>query len=325
MSASSAPSGSRCRPTASRSQFGERIDGLIEGEVRARRRAEVLRGALPVIYTSMAYLAILGGLAVAGVAGEGDLTSLGAVMLVLLRSLTYGQSLQVASGSMFQSLPFLERLDSTWPPTTTPSPVAARRSPGHVGPIEASERLVRVRRGPTPCSTACRSASTRARPSGVIGPSGAGKSTLVQLLLGVRDPTAGPVTVGGVDLREVDRVLVGRSGGVRGPGRLLFTGTVAENIRFFRSAHRRGPAGRGRAGTRARRDRGAAGRFRLAPGRARFAAVRRAAPAAVDRPGARRPPGAADPRRADLGARRQRARRSSVRRSPISTVRRRSW
>ena len=48
-------------------RFAERVDELIEREVRARRRAELLRWALPVIYTSMAYLAILGGLAFRGV------------------------------------------------------------------------------------------------------------------------------------------------------------------------------------------------------------------------------------------------------------------
>ena len=69
---------------------------------------------------------------------------------------------------------------------------------------------------------------------GVIGPSGAGKSTLVQLLLGVRDPTTGSVTVGGVDLTDVDRSWWTRRVAYVAQDALLFTGTVAENIRFLR-------------------------------------------------------------------------------------------
>jgi ATP-binding cassette subfamily B protein len=215
-------------------RFAARVDDLMDGEVQARRRAEMLRSALPVIYTSMAYLAILGGLALAGVAGEGDLSSLGAVMLVLLRSLTYGQQLQVASGTMFQSLPFLERLDVTL--ATYDAAVASGGSlvPSGLAPIEArsvsfsydGDRAVldgvsfRIDAGET---------------IGVIGPSGAGKTTVVQLLLGVRDPTAGSVTVGDVDLRDIDRAWWSDRVAFVAQDALLFTGTVAENIRFFRT------------------------------------------------------------------------------------------
>jgi len=69
---------------------------------------------------------------------------------------------------------------------------------------------------------------------GVIGPSGSGKSTLVQLLLGLRDPSDGVVRVGGVDLREVERSWWTSRVAMVAQDALLFTGTVAENIRFFR-------------------------------------------------------------------------------------------
>jgi ATP-binding cassette subfamily B protein RaxB len=67
----------------------------------------------------------------------------------------------------------------------------------------------------------------------LIGASGCGKTTLVKLLLGLLTPTAGTITIGGVDVHQ------------RGPRRMralmgavmqddqLFAGSVADNISFF--------------------------------------------------------------------------------------------
>lgn len=69
---------------------------------------------------------------------------------------------------------------------------------------------------------------------GVRGRSGAGKSTLLDLLLGLRTPTGGRVTVGGADLAALDRAAwLSRVAWV--PQRpVLFAGTVEENIRLAR-------------------------------------------------------------------------------------------
>jgi ATP-binding cassette subfamily B protein len=69
---------------------------------------------------------------------------------------------------------------------------------------------------------------------GVIGPSGSGKSTLAQLLLGLRAPTTGTMSVDGSDLRDVDRSWWSRRVAFVAQDALLITGTVADNIRFFR-------------------------------------------------------------------------------------------
>lgn len=68
----------------------------------------------------------------------------------------------------------------------------------------------------------------------MIGPSGAGKSTFAQLLLGLRSPTVGSVTVNGVQLTSVDRTWWTRHVAFVPQDPLLLTGTVAENILFLR-------------------------------------------------------------------------------------------
>jgi thiol reductant ABC exporter CydD subunit len=66
----------------------------------------------------------------------------------------------------------------------------------------------------------------------LVGASGAGKSTVAALLLRLADPTAGRVTVGGRDLRELDAARW-RAGVAWVPQRPhLSAGTVADNIRL---------------------------------------------------------------------------------------------
>jgi ATP-binding cassette subfamily B protein len=68
----------------------------------------------------------------------------------------------------------------------------------------------------------------------IIGATGSGKSTLANLLLRFYDVSAGKITVGGADIRQVKQAdLRSRIGYVPQKGQLL-TGTVADNIRYGR-------------------------------------------------------------------------------------------
>lgn len=216
-----------------RDNFTRTIGELVAREAYARRKAINLNGSLAPIYTSLAFGAVLLGLAVAAMVGVGELSAIGAVMLVMLRSLSYGQQLQTASGNLMRSLPFLEVLDATLNRYLSFPATDGRIRLTDVGAIDAhgvsfsyaSER------------PALTDVSFRLEPGeivGVIGPSGAGKSTLVQLLLGVREPTSGSISVGGVNLADVERSSWTNLVSFVAQEPHLITGTVAENIRFFR-------------------------------------------------------------------------------------------
>jgi ATP-binding cassette, subfamily B, bacterial len=68
----------------------------------------------------------------------------------------------------------------------------------------------------------------------LVGPTGAGKSTLAKLIARLYDPTAGSVSLGGVDLRRAtlrslrDRIVVVPQEG------FLFNGTIRDNVRIAR-------------------------------------------------------------------------------------------
>jgi subfamily B ATP-binding cassette protein MsbA len=74
-----------------------------------------------------------------------------------------------------------------------------------------------------------------ARPGQVValvGPSGAGKTTLMNLIPRFYDPTAGQITIDGQDLRQVTLHSLRDQVGIVPQETLLFSDTVAANIRY---------------------------------------------------------------------------------------------
>ena len=65
---------------------------------------------------------------------------------------------------------------------------------------------------------------------GIVGATGAGKTTILNLLLRFRDPTAGRVTVGGVDLRELSVDDLRNHIGLVLQDVHLFPGTILDNL-----------------------------------------------------------------------------------------------
>ena len=66
----------------------------------------------------------------------------------------------------------------------------------------------------------------------IVGHTGAGKTTLTSLMMRFYDVTAGEILLDGVDLRQQDLNLLRRHFAVVLQDPFLFTGTIAENIRF---------------------------------------------------------------------------------------------
>lgn len=218
-----------------RDEFARRIDRLIATYERRSAQSRIAQGTLTPLYTALAFGAIVGGLGLASVFETGELGGVAAVMLVMLRSLSYGQALQSASGTLAGLAPHLEMIDDTirryreHPAELGSVPIE------RVGPIVADD----ISFGYVDDHPVLHDLSFRLEPGevvGVVGPSGGGKSTLVQLLLGLRNPTAGRITVADdVDLRDVDRrSWTDRTAFVAQDANLV-SGSVTDNIAFFRN------------------------------------------------------------------------------------------
>lgn len=204
------------------------------------RKANFTSTVAPAIYQTLALLLLVLAVLAVSLAAAGQVASLSAAVLLLLRGLGYGQQLQSAMQNLANTLPFLDALHAR-----LKSYEAAAEQAGGVrltGPL-VSLRLDHVTYtyggGGGERKSALRDVDlelVRNESLGIVGPSGSGKSTLLQLLLRLRRPTDGRVLVNGNDLWELrEQDWTSRVAFVHQEARLL-SGSVADNIAFYRNA-----------------------------------------------------------------------------------------
>jgi ATP-binding cassette, subfamily B, bacterial len=210
-----------------------RVNRQVETHRRAFQGTRFLGQLVPGLYQGTALFFVVLSLAVVYGIGFSRLTTLGAVVLILLRSLTFGQSLQVSYQTLHEAAPYLETLLEQQRNYEANVVAGGDEPVGRVGEVAFHGVSFAYEPG-HPVLVDLSFAAERGEVIGIVGPSGAGKSTLVQLLLRLREPTSGRVLADGRDLQRLS--LEGwyqRVTFVPQEPR-LFGGTVANNIRFFR-------------------------------------------------------------------------------------------
>lgn len=214
-------------------EMERRVHDLIAVGRDSNRRLILLRGLVPHLYAGLAFLALVGALAIASTADAPNVASLGAVMLVMLRSLSYGQQFQVSAAVISSTEPYLAELDDEIRGYRDAAVVDGGAEVGRVGPLELLDVSFEYVEG-RPVLTGVRATILPGEVVGIIGPSGSGKSTLVQLLLGLRAPTAGDVLAGGRPVSTLARAEWVRKVTFVPQTPRLVRGTIADNIRFLR-------------------------------------------------------------------------------------------
>ena len=185
------------------------------------------------VYQSVAMLLVISGLGIVYALGAGDLASLGAVVLILLRGLSYSQSLQTLYHRLNDLAGDMER-------------TLRSRERYALSPLQSGNAALELL-----TSLTFRNVSFAYREGvdvlqdvsfdirhgetvGIVGPSGAGKSTLVQLLLRLREPTTGSFLMSERAARDIALVEWARRVAYVPQDSRLLSATVAENIRFYR-------------------------------------------------------------------------------------------
>ncbi len=211
-----------------RRRFGDRARIVRDANLRERRVEAVYLP--PLVFLPAAAIATV--LLVGGrEAMAGDLT-LGQIVLfsTLLLQLAWplealGWILNLAQRAMAaasRSFAWLE-IAEPLPEPASPRPLPEGRAPVELQGVRFSYGGEEVLRG----------VDLSLRPGEVVavcGSTGAGKSTLLGLLSRLYDPTAGRVTLGGVDLREARLVDVRHAVGIVTQRPVLFSQTLRENI-----------------------------------------------------------------------------------------------
>ena len=214
-------------------QVEHRVIDEIERHSSLTRNLLFTRALYPAVYSALAFTAVVGALwAVSSINGVA-LNSVGAVMLVMLRSLGYGQALQMHSSSIQSSIPFLWSLDDELDRLRRNQVVDHGEPIGSLGPV-AFESVAFSYESDRPVLHDMTFAVGEREVVGIIGPSGGGKSTLVQLMLALRSPQAGAVTAGGRPVGRLSRAEWARKVTFVPQSAHLVAGTIADNIRFFR-------------------------------------------------------------------------------------------
>ena len=211
----------------------DRIGTLTSTAGRLFYQTQFVNRLVPTLFQSLVYLTVVAGLGILYASGSGDVASLGAVILIMVRAGTYGQQAQSCYQSILQSLPFIERLETE---------IAHYEDEAVAAPVTPLRQIATIRfddvhfsyRPAEPVLSGISFEARRGDSIGIVGPSGSGKSTLIQILLRLRPPTVGSYTVNGEPAADFSPLDWHRQVAYVPQKPQLLHATVAENIRYFR-------------------------------------------------------------------------------------------
>ncbi|MCU1356861.1 MAG: transporter ATP-binding protein [Acidimicrobiales bacterium] len=214
--------------------LSDRIDLVVDHVAQVYRRQKFVAKLLPSLYQNAVLVVVLGGLLAIYAFDIKNVASLGAVVLILVRGLTYTQVLQTSHQVVNDMTPYLEAVRDEELRYLAAAPDRGGLALPSIEEIRFDNVSFSYGEDKPDALKELTLAVQRGEAVGVVGPSGSGKSTFMQLLLRQRQPSSGAVLINGVpasDYAAADwyhRVAL-----VPQEARLL-SGTVLENVRFFR-------------------------------------------------------------------------------------------
>ena len=206
------------------------LRALIEEAGDMYRRAGILGSIAPIVYQTVA-LGIVSVVIFVG-ASHATFAKNGVVLILVLRSVGYGSSFQGsiqgvrAAQGMLEDLTYdLHRFDD------------ARIRPAECVPESFEVDFDSVEYtydGMTLALGGITMHIPEGKIVGMLGPSGSGKTTISQLLLGLREPTSGQATIGGVDAAAISKGDADNTVALVPQEPVLLQASVSDNIKFFR-------------------------------------------------------------------------------------------
>lgn len=212
---------------------GDRLREVDVGVAQQYRTTRFLLTIAPRVYQALALGSAVVGLLVLTQVEISNLAAVGAVVLLLVRSLSYAQNILTGIQSLSEHRAYVDRLMDF---LASYGATESQRGETVVGPLKSVKMYGTgfSYDGETPALCDVNLTLVTGETVGIVGPSGAGKSTLVNVLLRLYTPTEGVVEVNGIPLAEVeDAEWHSRTAIVPQEPRLLH-GTISNNIKFMR-------------------------------------------------------------------------------------------
>ncbi len=212
------------------SSIMDTLRGMVRDTGRIYRRSAINGNIAPTLYQTFA-LGIVVAIVLIG-SGHESFAKNGFVLILVMRSISYGAGIQGSIQSYRSSQGLLEdlmydinRFD------------AARIHADEPVPDAFEVNFESVEYSYDGVTLALRGISMRIAEGkivGMLGPSGSGKTTISQLLLGLREPTRGRATIGGVDAAMIAKGSAHNFVALVPQEPVLLQGSVMDNIKFFR-------------------------------------------------------------------------------------------
>ncbi|MGB3407311.1 MAG: ABC transporter transmembrane domain-containing protein [Jannaschia sp.] len=217
-------------------EASRRFDDVTEESFNSARTRIRVRAIMTFIVISLTFAGIVGVLWMGARDVRADVMSIGELIQFLIYAIMVAGAvaalseiwgeLQRAAGATERLVELLEVEDDV-------------RDPAQATPLPKGEAIAFegvTFRYPTRASVKALDAVTLDVAPGetvaLVGPSGAGKSTMIQLLQRFYDPGEGRITLGGTDLRDMDRNTFRRRMALVPQDPVIFAASARDNIRF---------------------------------------------------------------------------------------------
>ncbi len=217
--------------------FADRLDAISARFARLQSRVISLGRAVAPLYQA-ATIALATTVLVVVVSWAAlDATQVGAAAVLLLRGLAYGQQFQNSLHRLRETEPYIEQVEQLESALTPPTAAFGSSDPGPLETLVVDHLRFRH-------PGAARAVSVehlechRGEVIAVTGPSGEGKTTLAELLVRLRLPDEGTITVNGIPHTSVDPAWWARRVAFVPQNPPLVTATVADNVDLWRGLPR---------------------------------------------------------------------------------------
>ena len=215
-------------------EVARRLSEATEAEVRPIYYSQLLQRVVAATYQLFALGIVLFGLYAVWEFLDRPLASLGAIVVILVRSMSMAGSVQGVYHSAVETAPFAAGLMDLRARFRASAPDRGDEVPPARSTLEFHDVSYRYA---SEAELALDSVSFdvhHGEAIGVIGPSGSGKSTLIQLILRLREPTSGDYLIGGIPSTTLDDDAWFQQVSFVPQDCRLVNDDVMENIRFFR-------------------------------------------------------------------------------------------